>query len=576
MNRKGWVFVLGFLAMVGLSSSLAFSAYQHQGEGDSPKFLSVYPSKAGTKLDSCALCHSGGAYTSGGKVTTLGSCQWCHYKYGYDKSGDISTTLNPYGKDYRDNGRSTAAFGAIENRDSDGDGYSNKDEIAAVRYPGDATDDPSKITAPFRVYTKAQLQTLAQHTQFLLMNTTKSGDYYAQYSGVPIQDLLARAGMLPSATGIKVYSPDGFSTTHPLTLDPNPSLYHVNGTYPGTTYYYNTQADVKLNPTSGWCDYSAPSCTGRQNGDAINNPNGLKLLLAFQRDGTDLTPGVLNASNTLDGEGPFRVVPPQKTPGPPDQASTASNQAVIWPYNKNADHNAGFSTRSTTIIRVEPLPAGTTDINTLEAGWNYIDQEKIVIYGALNNCSFSLSATSAYVLREGGVGTIDVTPSSSDCTWTAGSEVGWIAISSGSTGTGSGTIRYSVAMNDTTASRTGAITIEGQTFTVTQDTKSSSDSGGGCFIATAAFGSPMDPHVTILREFRDRHLLTNLPGKVLVSLYYRVSPRAAEIIRRHEILRKGSRLFLSPLIWVIQYPYLGCVILLVPLVIWRRRTNLGR
>ena len=43
------------------------------------------------------------------------------------------------------------------------------------------------------------------------------------------------------------------------------------------------------------------------------------MMLAFKRDGEYLTQGVLNLQNKLDGEGPFRVVPPQKIPGPPDQ-----------------------------------------------------------------------------------------------------------------------------------------------------------------------------------------------------------------------------------------------------------------
>ena len=68
-------------------SSIVWSAYHHMGEADAPKFLSVYPNKAGTKLDQCTLCHSGGSYVSGGKTVVMGSCQWCHYKYGYDKSG---------------------------------------------------------------------------------------------------------------------------------------------------------------------------------------------------------------------------------------------------------------------------------------------------------------------------------------------------------------------------------------------------------------------------------------------------------------------------------------------------------
>jgi hypothetical protein len=36
------------------------------------------------------------------------------------------------------------------------------------------------------------------------------------------------------------------------------------------------------------------------------------------------------------------------------------------------------------MIKVEPLPPGTTDINTMEAGWPYVDEEKIVIYGSID------------------------------------------------------------------------------------------------------------------------------------------------------------------------------------------------
>jgi cytochrome c553 len=80
-----------------------FGAYHHGGDTDSDVVLQVYPEIEGTKLDSCALCHSGGEYTnSKGKEVSLGSCQWCHYSFGYDESGDIDQTLNGYGKAYRE------------------------------------------------------------------------------------------------------------------------------------------------------------------------------------------------------------------------------------------------------------------------------------------------------------------------------------------------------------------------------------------------------------------------------------------------------------------------------------------
>jgi hypothetical protein len=355
------------------------------GEIDSGNFLAAYPEKAGTKLDSCNLCHSGGSYTSGGKTTTYGNCQWCHYKTDYGKQStpaNLGATLNSYGLDYMLGGRSAAAVQTIASLDSDGDGYINADEIAAVRYPGDPADDPTKVPAPYRVFTREQLLQVPQHSQFLLMNASKSDDFYAQYSGVTLESLLDDL-LLGSATGTTVYAPDGFSQYHPLYPDPSPSLYHIFGDYPASVYYYDSVADMAKN-SAGWCKYDASSTAGRANGDPIINPDGLKLLLAIMRDGANLTTGVLNKQNKLDGEGPFRVVPPQKLPGPPDQRSTAANQSVIWPYDANGDHNAGFSTRSTTIIKVEPLPEGTTDINLLEAGWPYVDEAKIVVYGAID------------------------------------------------------------------------------------------------------------------------------------------------------------------------------------------------
>ena len=72
--------------------------------------------------------------------------------------------------------------------------------------------------------------------------------------------------------------------------------------------------------------------------------------------------------------------------------------------------------------------------------------------------------------------------------------------------------------------------------------------GGGCFIATAAFGSPMAGQVEILRQFRDRYLLTNAPGQKFVAWYYRNGPAAANYIKDKPLIKAAVRMALYPLI----------------------------
>jgi hypothetical protein len=81
------------------------------------------------------------------------------------------------------------------------------------------------------------------------------------------------------------------------------------------------------------------------------------------------------------------------------------------------------------------------------------------------NCSFSISPTRRSFNSNGGTGTVNVTVSGA-CNWTAVSNVSWITITSGASGTGSGTLTYFVA--STTSARTGTMTIAGLTFTVKQ------------------------------------------------------------------------------------------------------------
>lgn len=101
----------------------------------------------------------------------------------------------------------------------------------------------------------------------------------------------------------------------------------------------------------------------------------------------------------------------------------------------------------------------------------------------------------------------------------------------------------------------------------------SSSGGGGCFIATAAYGSYMADEVKILREFRDKYLLTNSIGRKFVTgFYYRYSPPIAKYIAKYELLKAITRIILTPLVYSIKYPFIFAGILLIGgLVLVRRQ-----
>jgi hypothetical protein len=73
-----------------------------------------------------------------------------------------------------------------------------------------------------------------------------------------------------------------------------------------------------------------------------------------------------------------------------------------------------------------------------------------------------------------------------------------------------------------------------------------------CFVATAAYGSPLAAEIGVLRRFRDRHLVNNALGRSLVDAYYTVGPKLANVIRESEDLRAASRALLTPLVALVR------------------------
>lgn len=69
-----------------------------------------------------------------------------------------------------------------------------------------------------------------------------------------------------------------------------------------------------------------------------------------------------------------------------------------------------------------------------------------------------------------------------------------------------------------------------------------------CFIATAAYGTPMAEEIQVLRDFRDAYLVTHPAGKAFVDLYYTLSPPMARFINEHPALKPVVRAGLSPVV----------------------------
>ena len=118
---------------------------------------------------------------------------------------------------------------------------------------------------------------------------------------------------------------------------------------------------------------------------------------------------------------------------------------------------------------------------SLRTGSISIGGTRFTVTQAAGNCNFDLSAISARVGSTAGTGTFNVL---TRCSWTAQSNVSWLRVTAGASGTGDGAVQYAYDANPGADLRTGVITAGNRTFTVVQN-------GQGCTVrissTTASF-----------------------------------------------------------------------------------------
>ena len=126
---------------------------------------------------------------------------------------------------------------------------------------------------------------------------------------------------------------------------------------------------------------------------------------------------------------------------------------------------AGSTASTLTLNASTQAAAGSTAVTITASGGGVTRTAPVTV--VIPACTYSINPTSASPGSSAGTYSVQVT-AGTGCSWTAVSTVSWITVTSGASGSGNGTVNYSLAANTATTTRSGAITIAGISLGVTQ------------------------------------------------------------------------------------------------------------
>jgi sugar lactone lactonase YvrE len=269
---------------------------------------------------------------------------------------------------------------------------------------------------------------------------------------------------------------------------------------------------------SGWnCSQAACTFSGALAANASSPPLTTTFNIAPN------APATINLAGTVSGggaamtgaRGSITLPPPPALSVTKTHSGNFTQGQTAATYTVVVSDQAGVSPTSGTVTVTETIPSGLSLVSMAGTGWTcasnsctrsdalaagasydpitvtvnvtasatspQVNQVTVSGGGSASNsasdstvinpavaCTYALGSLSAAAGAGVGSGSVTVT-APSGCAWTASSSAtSWLNVTSGSSGSGSGTVNYSVTANPGATPRTGALTIAGQTFTVTQ------------------------------------------------------------------------------------------------------------
>ncbi|MFH0796948.1 MAG: M4 family metallopeptidase [Candidatus Omnitrophota bacterium] len=196
----------------------------------------------------------------------------------------------------------------------------------------------------------------------------------------------------------------------------------------------------------------------------------------------------------------------------------AGSHTLKWEYIKDAD---GSSVSDTVWLDAVSFSSPGTTLYTI---------------AATAGDGGSISPSGAVLVPADATSTFAITPSS-------GYHIEDILVDDSSVDTAT-----SYTFTEVSSDHTISVTFDNDTSQSDEDVLPS----GYCFIATAAFGTPLAKEVEILRQFRERFLMQRDWGRRFIRFYNRHSPPVAEFIRPRPLWCAFARGLLRPLIWTIK------------------------